>query len=163
MQTEQTYTIPGEPRGKGSARGGKVGQRAHLDPATKAYMRRVTKHLTNIRKVATHVGPVEVEIVSVRSRPAYLTPDFSGNLEQPPLGRIACPVKPDADNISKAILDCAKKAGIIADDALVVDLRVRKWWAADGEEPGVVLTIRRHPDRWAAWALARGPRPEGGL
>lgn len=161
MSTEQTYYIPGEPRGKGTARGGKKGQRATYDPATAAYMRRVATFLAKHRTVATHVYPVVVEIVSIRSRPEYLTPSFESRLAQPPIGRIPCPVKPDADNISKAILDCAVKAELIADDALVVDERIRKFWAALDEEPGVILTIRRHPDPWATWALARGPRPEG--
>ncbi|KKL65547.1 hypothetical protein LCGC14_2153870 [marine sediment metagenome] len=44
-----------------------------------------------------------------------------------------CGKVPDRDNIDKLILDCAKTAGIIKDDAGAVEGGVRKLWAQTGD------------------------------
>jgi len=79
-------------------------------------------------------GPLEVVIDAVWPRPAKV-PARLGTDRRPR------PSRPDADNVGKQVLDAA--IGVLyADDALVVDLRVRKWVAAAGELPCVHATFR---------------------
>ena len=53
--------------------------------------------------------------------------------------------KPDVDNYAKAILD-AMTGVVWEDDSQVVQLGVRKAWAARGEQPGAWITIARASD-----------------
>ena len=56
-----------------------------------------------------------------------------------------CGKKPDRDNIDKLILDCAgekKGAGIIKDDAKIVEGGVRKMW---GNKGAVLIEFRAYP------------------
>jgi Holliday junction resolvase RusA-like endonuclease len=41
-------------------------------------------------------------------------------------------VRPDKDNLEKAVLDCLVKAGVLKDDSLVCDGSFRKIWAERG-------------------------------
>lgn len=50
------------------------------------------------------------------------------------------PTKPDSDNLSKSILDGLEGVCFL-NDAAVVDLRVRKWHAAQGEMPRTEIEI----------------------
>lgn len=152
--------IPGDPRGKGSSRGGRPGQRAHTDPITRAWMTRAVAVVRKQRAGPTIVGPVNVTITAIFARPDYLTPNFESRVSQPPVERISHVVKPDADNVSKAVLDVLTKAGVIGDDARVCVLTVRKWWGAVGEEPGIDVVVEEVGDAWAMWALLRGERPD---
>ncbi|NBW16304.1 MAG: RusA family crossover junction endodeoxyribonuclease [Caulobacteraceae bacterium] len=58
-------------------------------------------------------------------------------------------LKPDKDNLEKAVLDSLVRAGVIADDKNVFYGRTRKMWRADsggsliGFVPGLILTIRQ--------------------
>lgn len=58
-------------------------------------------------------------------------------------GRLPCGSKPDADNVAKLALDALVKAAVVWDDALVVDLRCRKVWAALGETPCLEVVVGR--------------------
>ena len=55
------------------------------------------------------------------------------------------PVKPDADNIAKSLMDGAEP-GLFADDKQVVDQRSRKMYATDDESPRVEVVVVRSPD-----------------
>lgn len=71
-------------------------------------------------------GPVRVRMV------------FTFEPPLPERARIGTPhtLKPDADNISKLVLDAMVKTKVLADDSLVAALPVEKWW---GERAGVVV------------------------
>lgn len=57
-------------------------------------------------------------------------------------GRCYKPTKPDSDNCAKAVLDSISDARICwTDDALVVDHRVRKWYAGPDEKAHVIVTL----------------------
>lgn len=57
-------------------------------------------------------------------------------------------VKPDIDKLARSTLDALVTAGALTDDATVVELIVRKWYAAPGTTTGAVITIRDLiPDR----------------
>ncbi len=159
----ETYLLAAIPRGKASARGGRMGKRAHTDPATRQWMTRAAAAIRQQRGNREPIrGPVEVEIIAVFPRPAYLVPDFDSRAAQPTIDRIAHVVKPDADNVTKMVLDTLVKAGVLGDDARAAYASTRKWWAAFGEEPGLDIVVRDITDEqpWAAWAVLRGERPD---
>lgn len=80
-------------------------------------------------------GPVIVDADFVFHRPQSLC------RKKDPIGRIRHDVKPDRDNLDKALLDLMKRAGVYHDDAQVCDGHLRKWYAAIGEDPGVELVV----------------------
>lgn len=77
-------------------------------------------------------GPVAIEVDAVFQRPR--------SLRSAPKTRLWRPSTPDGDNLLKALQDAGN--GVLwRDDALVVDARVRKWYAAPGEPPCVELEV----------------------
>lgn len=51
-------------------------------------------------------------------------------------------VKPDLDKLARGLLDPLVQMGVLTDDATVVDLTVRKRYAAPGEPTGASIEIR---------------------
>lgn len=82
---------------------------------------------------APWVGAVRCTIDVYRERPQRLQKKSS------PQGPILCTTKPDRDNADKAILDAMTRAGVWEDDQQVCLGPVRKWYAAKGCGPGVVV------------------------
>jgi Holliday junction resolvase RusA-like endonuclease len=104
-------------------------ERAMTD--TKAGVERIYQH-----PVPPLGGPVAVELAFRLPRPK----GHHGARGLRPSAPVWPAVKPDLDKLARAVLDAL--AGIvIADDALVVDLGVRKRYA-DGEGPGVTVAVR---------------------
>lgn len=54
-------------------------------------------------------------------------------------------VKPDLDNLSKAVLDALKDAGWFVDDSRIAVLELSKVYAMTGQEPGCRVTVDRLP------------------
>jgi len=143
--------IPGNPRGKGSVRVGRWG--AYKDDKTENYM---ATCILSMR--AEHVGPpieepTRVTIAAYLPRPATLIPKAKGRVEQPPAAAFLAPVKPDLDNLSKAICDALTQAGVIVDDQRVVELRMSKSYVPVGIAPYVAVRVEVAP-RWdgeAGW------------
>jgi Holliday junction resolvase RusA-like endonuclease len=67
---------------------------------------------------------VRLELDVVVARPQSL------RRRKDPRGRMWCATKPDADNAAKLMMDAIVKAGVLTDDTRVVELVVRKWYAA---------------------------------
>lgn len=80
-------------------------------------------------------GPLRVTIEAYFDRPKYLLKKSS------PAGKIPHTVKPDRDNIDKAVLDALKDVGLLTDDAQVCAGGITKWWVKKGGTPGVVIVI----------------------
>ena len=121
------FHVPGAPQGKGRARSTKSGR--HYTPATTvAYERKVTEAAkAAMGDLEPLEGPLEVILA------AWLAPPKKTK------GLASRPTKkPDADNISKIILDPLNGL-VFGDDAQVVRLVVTKWW---GDQPGVDVTVR---------------------
>ena len=86
----------------------------------------------------TIFGAVRVDVMAIFARPKghYGTGRNAGRL------RPTAPTWPttrtsfDRDNLDKLVLDALCDARAIEDDSFVVDGRVRKVYAADGEVPG---------------------------
>lgn len=82
-------------------------------------------------------GPISLEITAFFERPQRLM------ARKHPDGPILHDVKPDRDNIDKAVMDSLKRAGMFTDDSQVCDGAVRKRYAARGCAPGVVIIAER--------------------
>jgi Holliday junction resolvase RusA-like endonuclease len=66
--------------------------------------------------------------------------------------RLPRPSRPDADNVGKIVCDAANGV-LFTDDAQVVELVVRKWYAAEGDAPRVEVLVESN--------ATRTPRPSG--
>lgn len=123
----KAMTLPGHGGGRGFAR-------MYTPDTAKAWKDLV--YLAALGKVrAPHEGPVRLEADIYFPRPERLMKKSS------PAGLIPHTVKPDRDNLEKAILDAITQAGIWKDDCQVYDGPVRKWWVAKGATAGAVITI----------------------
>lgn len=134
-----------EPEGQARARATSVGGQARLyTPArTRAYQRTIAALAWPHRPEEPIAGPVAVEIVATFRRPAYMSRRSRRTglpLGGYPEGEIPHTRTPDADNVAKAVLDALSDWW--GDDAQVIDLRVRKAWAALDEAGGLGITVR---------------------
>ena len=147
------------PRGKGSARG-QPGQRSRTDIVTREYMRRAAAAFREQWGGRPAIsGPASLLIEVWLPRPRKLTLEGTRRGETPPpLQCVPAPVAPDADNIDKGLFDALVKAGVLADDRLLVSTSTRKWFVELDGEPGIEVLLSRVEDPWAAFA-AGGSRP----
>lgn len=86
------------------------------------------------------IGPVSMTIDVFFERPERLCKKKSP--EQP----IRHTAKPDRDNLEKSITDALKEAGLYEDDSQICAGEVRKWYAAKGHGPGVIIVAERIPE-----------------
>ena len=49
--------------------------------------------------------------------------------------------RPDVDKLARAVLDGLTMGGAFADDSQVVELQASKWYVADGDAAGCVITV----------------------
>jgi Holliday junction resolvase RusA-like endonuclease len=135
-----SFTIPGDPFGKGSVRVGRFG--AFKDKKTDDYMTRaIIAAQVAWGGKAPMDGPVSVRIDAYLRRPKYLIPNPQSRKPQPPTEAFPSTKKPDVDNIAKGILDALTQAGVITDDSNVVRLAVEKWWQGNGAPPECRVTV----------------------
>lgn len=136
----QTFTIPGEPVGKGRPRFGRTkngGVHTYTPDKTAKYESLVTRCYRAAIGYTVKHAPVGVEI------DAYFTipKSYSRKRVQDITEERELPMKkPDCDNIVKVILD-ALNGVAYTDDKQVVDVRCRKRYAKPGEPGRVVVTI----------------------
>lgn len=124
-----TFTVPGQPQGKGRPRIGKIGQHARMfTPDKTVAYEGLVAHAAQQARGAQPLfdGPVGVNLFIDCHVPA----SWSQKKQRMALvGEVLPTSKPDADNVVKAIFDGCNGA-LWRDDVLVVDLRVRKRYAA---------------------------------
>jgi Holliday junction resolvase RusA-like endonuclease len=134
---ELSITIPGEPHAQGRARATVIGGHARMyDPQNSREWKAVAQHHMRLA-LDGHVplvGPVELTVVA-----SFTCPKGDWRTKSPrPRRRHA--KKPDADNVLKAVKDAA--TGVLwLDDCQVCVVRVEKWIAAQGDPPGIELTV----------------------
>lgn len=144
--------IPGNPRGKGSVRVGRWG--AYKDDKTENYMATCILAMREANGSAAPIEePTRVTIAAYLPRPQALIPKAKGRVEQPPAVAFLAPVKPDLDNLSKAICDALTQAGVIVDDQRVVELRMSKSYVPMGTAPyvGVRVEVAKRWDGESGW------------
>lgn len=93
--------------------------------------------LLPVRPSSPWKGPVRVTIDVYFERPQRLLKKKS------PEGPVRHTAKPDRDNLDKSILDALTEAGLWEDDSQVCDGPVRKWYAAKGCGPGVLVVAEQ--------------------
>lgn len=123
------FTVPGQPQGKGRPRIGKIGQHARMfTPAKTVAYEGLVAHAAQLALAGRPLfdAAVGCNVFIDCQVPA----SWSGKKQRAALaGEVLPEFKPDADNVVKAIFDGLN--GVLwRDDVLVVDLRVRKRYAA---------------------------------
>lgn len=87
-------------------------------------------------------GPLALDVVAVFPRTtALLTQSKRDGRYKFGTGRLWMPARVDADNIAKIVCDAMQNAAIFANDCVIVDLTVRKFYAAVGETPHVAIIL----------------------
>lgn len=118
-------TIPGKPRGKGRPRFAQVGH-AYTDDMTAAY-----ENLVKMAWVKEHPvrfgGPVSVCVVANYQIPASKPKKLQARMRS---GEIVPTVKPDLDNVVKAVLDGLNGVAFL-DDKQIVKLTATKQYSDD--------------------------------
>jgi len=130
-----SFTVPGEPQGKGRAKFGNG--RTYTPEKTVAYEGLIA--LAGERAMAgaePMLGPVSLSFTAVYSIPARLP---KKRREAMLSGAVVPTKKPDLDNIAKAIGD-GLNGVVFKDDAQIAELRsVRKIY---GATPGLIVEVR---------------------
>ena len=132
-----TFTVPGEPQGKGRPKIVKIGGFSRMATPEKTVAYEGLVALVAQQAMAGRPifeGAVGVNLFVDAPVPA----SWSGKRQRMALaGEILPTTKPDVDNVVKAVFDGLN--GVLwRDDVLVVDLRVRKRYAAT---PGVRVEV----------------------
>lgn len=129
--------IPGQPIGKQrprlSTRGGFA--RAYTPAPTVRWEKAAAAIMAKQPRDFDSGAMVTVRMIAVMKRPQRLL------RKRDPDGRMWCDAKPDVDNVAKALLDSAVRAGVIDDDKQVVALYAAKMYAARNEEPRLEIEI----------------------
>lgn len=113
----------GKGRPRASGKGGFV--RMYTPKKTRAWEEEFAEKAAALTDRRGMTGPLAVSVVAVFPRVKRL----------PKCGaRVPHTVKPDVDNIAKAVLDGLEKSGIIADDKFVCSLTAESRYAASSED-----------------------------
>ena len=135
--------IPLEPYGKARprcvCRHGKA--RTHMPSAYTAWKRAAVTHIRTQWRGEQVTQPVVLTVTLVHSRPSRkprttITPDVWRSGERIPADR-----SPDIDNAVGSVMDALTDAGVWLDDRQAVELHATQWWAAEGEQAGVRVTV----------------------
>lgn len=127
------FVVPGPPVAKGRPRFGRSRSGApvtYTDAKTAAWEDTVAWYARGAAQGQRWESePIVVDVVAVLARPKRLL------RRGDPDGEIAAPVKPDVDNLVKAVLDGLNRSGVWGDDGQVVRLVASKRYAAKGAGP----------------------------
>jgi len=85
-------------------------------------------------------GPVEVQILARFPRPQRMIWKRKPMPEAPHIST------PDADNVIKAVLDAAEKAGVVRNDRIIWSVSIRKVYTSGEGYPSTVLRLRCSDD-----------------
>jgi len=134
---EWRATIPGPPIGKGrpraTARAGFV--RTYTPKKTAQWEAVAASTLMDTWLQAPLDCPISVGILALFPRPQRMI------WKTKPMGREPYCQKPDIDNVAKAVLDAAQKAGIYRDDKSVWSIDCIALFCAGDESPRVELRV----------------------
>lgn len=128
-----TFTVPGQPHGKGRPRFTSRGRfpRAYTDARTRAYEAEIglSAKAAGVKMID---GPVGISIVAIRAIPKGTSKRARAEMEASP-----CEVKPDLDNILKCVKDGLNWVAY-RDDSAVCSVTAEKIW---GSEPMLHVTV----------------------
>jgi Holliday junction resolvase RusA-like endonuclease len=126
-----TFTVPGQPQGKGRPRIGKVGDHARMfTPAKTVAYEGLIAHAAQVAMVAAQAQPFTDAVAVNLFIDCQVPASWSKKKQAEALaGRIFPTTKPDTDNVIKAVYDGCN--GVLwRDDVQVVDGRQRKRYSA---------------------------------
>lgn len=126
------FTIPRAPVPKARPRVERG--RARTPDQTRAYERDVATVARAHMRGRVADGPLRVDLLFVLRRPV------ASRRRCDPDGLMWADVRPDLDNLIKAVVD--GMACVMRDDAQVVDLRARKVYAEKGGRPRIEVRLR---------------------
>lgn len=129
-----TFTVDGEPRGKGRPRFMRTGH-TYTDDKTRAYECAVRHAALEAVGCDPIEGPVEVEIRAFMAPPKSASKRTLGEMI---MGFLKPTKKPDIDNIVKIVMD-GMNGIAYEDDAQVTTLTIRKRWRLD---PSVEVIVK---------------------
>lgn len=138
-----TFEVLGEPQGKGRPRFARRGAyvSTYTPPKTKAYEKMIRDAFIdaaskNVVKRYMFTGFVSVDIE------AYFDVPKSVSKVKRDLLRAGgyCNKKPDGDNIIKVVLDALNEIAY-ADDKNVIDMHVTKYYAAELDNPCIIVRL----------------------
>lgn len=124
------FEIEGKPVGKGRPRFKRMGNfvQTYTPEKTVEYEKLVRMKFQNAGGAITD-KPVKIEIVACFAPPKSARKKDKNEMLA---NRILPTKKPDCDNIAKIILDALNKIAYV-DDSQVVELVVKKWFAAEAK------------------------------
>ena len=130
--------IPGEPVAQGRPRAFRMGGAIRVVDPSKSRSWKGVAQVHALQALGGGSRPHFAEGALRMAVDAYFTrkhfPKRVGAERQPK------PSRPDCDNVGKACAD-ALNGVAYADDAQVVELVIRKWYAAEGEGPRVEIVV----------------------
>lgn len=131
--------IDGDPVAKGRPRSTKDG-RVYTPAKTRSWESMAAQVLSLRWGAAPLIRPVGLSVMAIHSRPKSRPKSIPRDLWALG-GQLWRPSKPDLDNIIKACKDAIEKAGVIANDSQICEVRGRKVYAAKGEEPSIIIHL----------------------
>jgi len=133
------FFVPGQAIPKASCR--TANGHTYIPKKSRTYMASVASHCARAHKGFIYDGPLRLTVVVFVKRGKTVTRDMPS-------------VKPDYDNILKAIGDGISEAGSCwADDSRVVESHCYMTYAKDGEPEGVVVQVEEVCEDMARPAL----------
>jgi Holliday junction resolvase RusA-like endonuclease len=119
---------------------GRIGPRQHTlvhsdSPALLEWRRRIVAAARGAGE-ADRLGRGEAASVRMQFRVAR-PPSVPARKRRHPV------VPPDLDKLVRAVMDALTEAGVWADDAQVCSIRASMRYAGEGEQPGVLVDVRR--------------------
>ena len=136
---EIEFVVYGRPKGKGRPRFTMDGH-AYTPQTTKAYEKEIRTAFQAAGGTSFGAVPVAVEVTAY-----YPVPKSAKKADREAMaaGMVVPMVKPDIDNVLKAVLDGIQgDGGAFHDDAQVVSIRAEKRYDRIGAEGAVVVRVR---------------------
>ena len=155
MSDESTFrvSIPGPPQAWQRPRFAGRSKRVYSPPKLEQWYDAAALAIWPLWSMSAPLsGPLRIEVDVVTARPKSLPASLkslgwtAAKWREAP-GRVHRPTTPDLDNYVKAALDALqgdtakRRPCVIHDDKAVVELAARKWYAAQDEEPCVIIEV----------------------
>lgn len=142
MHEEFLFFVEGRPAPQGSKNAYVIGKRAVMVEAS--------KYLPDWRNAVILAAKSELmagQDLTPFSEPVKLVVDFFIERPKSPKHKIYPGGKPDLDHLIRAIGDSLTQAGVLVDDALIVQVQARKFWTGSTTDtypvPGARVYLKR--------------------
>lgn len=135
------FWIPGEPKAQPRVKAARVGVFVRMYTPNNAdeWKGQIERFAGPFKPETPYDFPVRLDATFYFNRPETLKKSTS------PRDPVPHTVRPDTDNLAKALMDKLVQMRFLADDKIVFDGRVRKYYAPMFGQPGAMVTISRVP------------------